>query len=145
MNKLKDLNPSVQTNLVKLIIIHDNGTYKQIPYADISKQCLETGTTKFVGTKVDLRQLKNYKGTPLIFNINSQTTQFLDLDFMMRNYNDNNLRQSYSRNATNLPINYRDGKLVINESFFPTERGGTRTKKLNRVNKSRKKSNKINF
>ena len=142
MKRLKALNPKVKTNLTDLIIIRDSATglYKQIPYADIAKTC-DTAELKFVGNKVGKNQLKTYPSAYLIFD---KETGFFDLEFMRINYEEDILEQSYPENARNVPINYKDGRLVLNRSFQQL-RGGTRTKKLNRVNKSRKKSKKINF
>ena len=143
MKRLKALNPKVKTNLTDLIIIRDSATglYKQIPYADIAKTC-DTAELKFFGNKVGKSQLKIYPSAYLIFN---KQAGVFDLEFMIKNYEESQLKQSYPENNRFLPLKYIGGKLVPNKSFYQQLRGGTRTKKLNRVNKSRKKSKKINF
>ena len=152
MKRLLEQNPQLYSDLSNQIIIHNNGTYRQITYSDVVNQCtIKEGRGTFKSApSVSIPRLEVNKKTPLIF---STQTGKIDVQAMLVVYNTAkakaNLGINYKKHDATVPLKYEgegeSATLTIRPGFFPTRRGGTRTKKLNRVNKSRKKSKKINF
>ena len=144
MRLLGEKNKKMAGDLSNQIIIHDNGTYRQITYSDVHDQCTIKGQTTIrrAAPSLTIQRLESNRSTPLIF---STQTGEIDVEAMLDAYNHDNLKINYKKSARNVPLKYQEGTLTIRPDFFPTRRGGTRTKKLNRVNKYRKKSKKINF